>query len=146
MPNVGSLLKDEITRVSRKEIRKETLTTKKATTQHRHLIAVLSKRVGELERQVAALSRKVSAATPVPAADATPKRSRFSPKALLTQRNRLGLSAGQFGSLVGVSAQSIYNWEKGKASPRAEQLAKVTALRGVGKREVAKRLEQLQSE
>jgi DNA-binding transcriptional regulator YiaG len=146
MPNVGSLLKDEIARVSRKEIRKETLTTKKVTVQHRHLIATLNKKVVALERQLAALSCKVSATTPAPTVEPSLTKIRFSPKALLAQRNRLALSAADFGSLVGVSAQSIYNWEKGKASPRAEQLAKVTALRGVGKREVAKRLEQLQSE
>ena len=146
MPNVGSLLKDEITRVSRKEIRKETLATKKTTAQHRHHIAALSKKVIALERQVAFLSRKALAATPSPATRASPKKFRFSPKALLAQRNRLDLSAADFGSLVGVSAQSIYNWEQGKAVPRAEQLAKVAALRGVGKREAAKRLEQLQPE
>lgn len=146
MPNVGVLLKEEITRVARKEIRKETLKTRKATTQHRHLIAALSKRVGELERKVAALSRKISAATPVPAADAAPRRIRFSPKALLAQRHRLDLSAADFGNLVGVSAQSIYGWESGKTVPRAEQLTKVAALRGVGKREVARRLEELQPE
>jgi len=146
MPNVGSLLKDEITRVSRKEIRKETLATKKTTAQHRHHIAALSKKVIALERQVAFLSRKVLAAISDPVANASPKKIRFSPKALLAQRNRLDLSAADFGSLVGVSAQSIYNWEQGKAVPRAEQLAKVAALRGVGKREAAKRLEQLQPE
>ena len=127
-------------------IRKETLATKKATAQHRRVIAALSKKVTALERQVAFLSRKVLAAISDPVANASPKKIRFSPKALLAQRNRLDLSAADFGSLVGVSAQSIYNWERGKAVPRAEQLAKVAALRGVGKREAAKRLEQLQSE
>ena len=127
-------------------IRKETLATKKATAQHRRVIAALSKKVTALERQVAFLSRKVLAAISDPVANASPKKIRFSPKALLAQRNRLDLSAADFGSLVGVSAQSIYNWEQGKAVPRAEQLAKVAALRGVGKREAAKRLEQLQSE
>ncbi len=59
------------------------------------------------------------------------------------QRERLGLSADDFGKLLGVSAQSIYNWEHEKARPRAEQLSKVAALRGIGKREAKARLEQL---
>ena len=122
------------------------MATKKATAQHRHLISALNKKVIALERQVAFLSRKVLTAISAPVAKAPPKKIRFSPKALLAQRNRLDLSAADFGSLVGVSAQSIYNWEQGKAVPRAEQLAKVAALRGVGKREAAKRLEQLQPE
>ena len=56
---------------------------------------------------------------------------------------RLGLSAADYGSLVGVSAQSIYNWEQGHASPRPAQLKVIAALRGVGKREAQERLKQL---
>ena len=58
-------------------------------------------------------------------------------------RERLGLSADDFGKLLGVSAQSIYNWEHENARPRAEQLANVAALRGIGKREAKARLDQL---
>jgi transcriptional regulator with XRE-family HTH domain len=54
---------------------------------------------------------------------------------------RLGLSAGDFGKLVGVSANSVYAWESGSTIPRREQLAKIAALRAVGKLEAAKRLE-----
>jgi len=43
----------------------------------------------------------------------------------------------------GVSGLSIYNWEKGKAKPRKEQVATLAALRGITKREAAARLEQL---
>jgi transcriptional regulator with XRE-family HTH domain len=64
-------------------------------------------------------------------------------KALRVQRERLGLSAEDFGKLLGVSAQSIYNWEHAKARPRAEQVSKLAALRGIGKREAEARLDQL---
>jgi len=126
-------------------IRKETLATKKATAQHRRVIAALSKKVTALERQVAFLSRKVLAAISDPVANASPKKPRFSPKALLGQRNRLDLSAADFGILVGVSAQSIYNWERGSAIPRAEQLARLATLRGIGKREARERLKSVPS-
>ena len=58
-------------------------------------------------------------------------------------RERLGLSVGDFGKLLGVSAQSIYNWERETAYPRGEQLAKLAALRSIGKREAQARLAQL---
>ena len=45
--------------------------------------------------------------------------------------------------LLGVSGQSVYKWELGKARPRARQLEAIAALRGVGKREVNARLEAL---
>jgi len=40
---------------------------------------------------------------------------------------------------MGVSAQSIYNWERKKAAPRKEQLAALVAFRSLGKREVSAR-------
>jgi DNA-binding transcriptional regulator YiaG len=48
------------------------------------------------------------------------------------------------GALVGVSAQTIYNWEGGTTRPRAEQLAAIAAVRKMGKREVKARLDQMQ--
>jgi DNA-binding transcriptional regulator YiaG len=68
---------------------------------------------------------------------------RFVAKGLRSQRNRLGLSAAEFGKLVGVSAQSVYNWERKLATPRPGQLTSLAALRGIGKREAHARLEQL---
>ena len=68
---------------------------------------------------------------------------RFSAKGLHSQRNRLGLSATDFGRLLGVSPQTIYNWEQEAAHPRSEQLGKLAALRGIGKREAGERLKQL---
>ena len=68
---------------------------------------------------------------------------RFVAKGLKSQRSRLALSAADYGSLVGVSAQSIYNWEQGHASPRPAQLKMIAALRGLGKREAQERLKQL---
>jgi transcriptional regulator with XRE-family HTH domain len=62
-----------------------------------------------------------------------------------SNRKRLGLSAADFGLLVGASGQSVYAWEQGKARPRGKNLAAIAALRGVGKREVVERLAALKS-
>jgi DNA-binding transcriptional regulator YiaG len=51
------------------------------------------------------------------------------------------LSAGDFGKLVGVSANSVYAWESGSTVPRRAQLARIEALRTMGKREAVQRLE-----
>ena len=143
MPNIGTVLKAEISRLSRKESRGQIDATKKATTQHRRDIATLKRQVAQLERQVRLLSRTTLRATPVESPGAPGKRVRFVAKGLRTQRGRLGLSAAQFGALIGVSAQSVYNWERESAHPRGEQLAKLAALRGIGKREAEARLAQL---
>lgn len=65
---------------------------------------------------------------------------RFSAKGLAAQRSRLGLSAAQMGLLLGVSGQSIYKWEAGKARPRASQLPAIVQLKKIGKREVVGQL------
>jgi len=44
------------------------------------------------------------------------------------------------GTLIGVSGQSIYKWEQGKAKPRASQLQAIAVARKMGKRDVAAKL------
>jgi DNA-binding transcriptional regulator YiaG len=143
MPNIGTVLKVEIARLSRKEIRSQVDPTKKVTAQHRRDIAVLKRQVAQLERQVTQLSSKLLGGRPAMPSDSTAKPTRFSAKGLQSQRKRLGLSAGDFGRLLGVSAQTIYNWEHEAARPRGEQRGKLAALRAVGKREAGARLKQL---
>jgi len=60
---------------------------------------------------------------------------------MAAQRRRLGLSAAECGLLIGASAQSIYNWEEGKARPRAQHLQAIFALRNLGRRKANEILE-----
>jgi DNA-binding transcriptional regulator YiaG len=145
MPNILPVLREEISRLSRKEIRSQVGATKDATTQHRRHIAALKRQVARLQQQVTLLSRKVFDTPQAVSAVATPTRSRFIAKGLRSQRKHLGLSAADYGKLLGVSAQSIYKWERELASPRSEQLSRLAALRGIGKREAAERLKRLRS-
>jgi DNA-binding transcriptional regulator YiaG len=140
MANIGALLKQEITRLSRREIRTETQTTKQASSQYRHDIAALKREMTTLKRQVALLQHRDTSTVPPSASD--DKKVRFVAKGLRSQRSRLGLSAENYGKLVGVSAQSVYNWEQGHSTPRSQQLVAIAALRSIGKREAVARLEQ----
>jgi DNA-binding transcriptional regulator YiaG len=142
MPNLASILKQEIGRVARKEVRRETASLKKASTTHRSDLAALKRRVAELERQLRLAARHA----PEPAAAAAndesiPEGTRFSAKGLSTHRKRLGLSAGDLALLIGASTQSIYNWESGKARPNRKFLPTLVALRTVGKKETLAHLE-----
>jgi DNA-binding transcriptional regulator YiaG len=146
MPNVGAVIREEITRLSRRESRSQVAVTKKATVRHRHEIATLKRLVAGLARQVALLNRKILRAPPATAASSSAvdgKKVRFVAKGLRSQRERLRLSQPNLGKLLGVSAQTIYNWEHGESRPRAEQLLKIATLRNIGKRDAAKRLKQL---
>ena len=68
---------------------------------------------------------------------------RFRADGLKSHRAKLGLSAKDYGRLVGVAAITVYQWESGKSKPRKAQVAKLAAVRGMGKREAEKRLELL---
>jgi DNA-binding transcriptional regulator YiaG len=57
------------------------------------------------------------------------------------QRQRLKLSAADFGKLVGVSGLTVYNWEHGKGRPKKERLATLVAVREMGRREALAKLE-----
>lgn len=146
MPNIAAVLKEEVARVARKEVRAQTDDMRKASAQHRAHIAALRRRIEDLEKQLKQVGR--AGARVAPAADGeegqgTPRR--FSPTRLAAQRRKLGLSAADFAALLGVSGQSIYKWEHGEARPRAKQLEAIAELRGIGKREAAQRLEKLRA-
>ena len=140
MPNVGALLKQEMARIARKESRAEVRGAKRASAQLRRSIAILRRQVSNLERQVLLLQRRMLDRPPASTPPMDAKGLRFVAKGLKSQRNRLGLSAADYGKLVGVSAQSVYNWEQGNANPRPEQLKMIAAVRAMGKREAQARL------
>jgi DNA-binding transcriptional regulator YiaG len=146
MPNIAAVLKDEIARIARKEVRVQTEDFRKTSGQYRAHIATLRRRIDELERELKRVG-KAAGRTAAPAPDASEDmpgaRRRFSPARLAAQRKKLGLSAADFATLLGVSGQSVYKWENGEARPRARQLEAIAELRGIGKREAAERLEQL---
>ena len=146
MPNIASILKSEISRVARKEVRAEVASLKQAVSAYRTQIAALKRRTQALEQQLRRLG-KAGAKTAGPGTDETgrPRALRFSAKGLATQRRRLGLSANDCGLLVGASGQSIYKWEDGKARPRAKHLPSIAALRSMGKKEAAARLASLRA-
>src|SRR5215218_1958713 len=146
MPNIAAVLKDEIARIARKEVRSQTEDFKKSSAQYRAHIAALRRRVDELERQLKRVGKSTGRSS-APAAeedDSDGRQRRFSATRLAAQRRKLGLSAADFAALLGVSGQSVYKWEHGESRPRAPQLEAIAALRGVGKREAAARLEKIQ--
>jgi DNA-binding transcriptional regulator YiaG len=140
MPNIASIFKDEIVRLARKEVRKEVEGLKKTSAQYRSDIAGLKRRVAALEKQQARVEQKGPKKAIGVAEDEVNSRYRFSAKRFAAQRQKLGVSAGDMGALIGVSAQTIYNWEAGKSRPRQQQLAAIAAVRKLGKRQVQARL------
>jgi DNA-binding transcriptional regulator YiaG len=144
MSKIASVFKEEITRLARKETKTQTQVLRKANVQYRHDIAQLKRQVDALSKQVSFLQQQERKRTSAAVAEGAAEGKRFSKRGLATHRRKLGLSAADYATLVGVSAQTIYNWELGKSKPREQQLAALVAVRQLGKREALKRLELLE--
>lgn len=146
--NIATALRAEIVRLARKELRQETRAMKKAIGTYRSEIAALKRRALALEKALRRQGRRGRGGADdaeIATDAAAGGQLRFSAKGLAAQRKRLGLSASDFGLLVGASGQSIYNWESGQIRPRASQLTSIAAVRALGKREAAARLEALRA-
>jgi DNA-binding XRE family transcriptional regulator len=143
MPNIAAVLREEIVRLARKEIRRQTSVLRRASAQYRKDIAEMKRRVSGLQRKVIPLERQVLRGVSSQVREVDAEHVRFTAKGLRSQRKRLGLSAANCGKLIGVTGQTIYSWEGGTSRPRKEQVARIVALRDMGKREARARLEQL---
>ena len=143
MPDVAAVLRQEIQRLARKELRQQLTPLKKTTTELRKRLSDAQREIGALQKAVRTLeAEEARRLTEAPEPDPDTK-LRFSPKWVAADRKRLGLSADDYGRLIGVSGQTIYAWERGVSRPREESLAAWAAVRGIGKRAARQRLELL---
>ena len=141
MPNIATVLKQEITRLARKEAKAHVEPLRTASAQYRKDIAELKRQLRAMKKRVDYLDAQERKRLRKPVSVSEAEGRRFSPGWLKAHRHRLGLAAADYAELVGVSPQTIYNWEHGKSKPRKEQLAALAAIRRIGKREAQRRLE-----
>lgn len=157
MPNVAAVLKEEIRRLSRKEIRSETSKLisqvkelKKTVSTLKREKAGLESRIGRLERGAttgsAGGSSPRSADTSLPAdADGAPL-PRFSPAWVAKDRKRLGLSGEDYGRLCGVSRITIWSWEKGRSRPQSAPLRRWGKVRQLSRKKAYALLDAMDAE
>ncbi len=143
MPNIAMVLREELTRLARKEIRTQTDALRKASAEYRKKIAEMKRQVSELQRKVTSLEKRVHRKIPSQVGEPDTKSFRFSARGLGSNRKRLGLSASDYGKLIGVTGQTVYKWEKEASRPREQQMAALAALRRMGQKEARARLEDL---
>ena len=134
MPNIATVLKDEIQRLARKESKKQTAILRKATTQYRRDIAALKRQLKTAISKLAileSLARKQQGAQ-VEKVETDGKR--YSARSVKAHRRKLGLSARDYGKLIKVTGKTVYTWEQGNARPRAGAFKRWVAIRSLGKR------------
>src|ERR1035437_6268451 len=136
MPNVNAVLPQEISRLSKRVVNISTKVTRRLVTQHRRDIAALKRQVHGLTQRLASVEKTTSKSALMPTAPPELlEKARFRADGLRSHRAKLGLSAKNYGKLVGVAGITIYKWEARKSKPRQAQVAKLIAVRGFGRSE-----------
>lgn len=149
MANVMKVLRDEITRLARKEVKASVTKVHKPTVRLKHDVAALKRAVAAIGKQIKLLQGMVDkiakiqpAAAPVQAAKA-----RLTGKGIRSLRRKLNLSQGDFGKLLKVTTQAVGNMERksGALAVRKVTRAAILAIRGLGAREAKAKLAELQA-
>jgi DNA-binding transcriptional regulator YiaG len=147
MSTLAQTIKNEIRRISRREIglalskfRKDHIALKKRLAEQKSKLSVIEKENKELSKKLAAFSQYQRAE-----AGSTSKDGQVAiyARGIKSIRRRLGLSQINLATLVGMNRISIAHWEKksGKITIRKpEVIKKLTELKGMKKREVVARL------
>ena len=143
MPNVAQVLREEITRLARKEVRAACDPLRKHVRTLRQTVKSQQATITKLDKalaKMANLSTSSSASLYAPEEEET--RARVTPASIKRHRSRLKLSQAQLGALLDVSTNTIVRWEAGTSNPRVQHRAALIKLRDLGRRDVTKMLEE----
>jgi DNA-binding transcriptional regulator YiaG len=146
MPDLNKPIREEITRLTRKELKQALQIQKTTNTALKKSLAAVKAECAELKREVKAIQKRLPAPPPAPAApevaDETLKRFRPTSKTVKQLRAKLGVSQAELAKLLNVSGQAVYLWERkdGRLQLRSQAKASLFALRAIGKREAKARL------
>ena len=141
MPNVTAILKQEISRIAKKEAKSFFKDLPSSFGSLKRTVSEQKKRITALEAKVAKLEKSIAKDSKL----SLPKpeeleHSRLGASNVVKLRKKLGITRAEMAKLVGSSTNSVFLWENGKATPRSQAKSKIIALRGLGKREIKKLL------
>ena len=140
MRNLIDALRNEITRLARKETKGQITALRAASARYRHEIAELKRVTKDLEKRLAHIEQQERKRAKKPSSPELAEGTRFSSRGLKSHRAKLGLSVADYGLLAGVDRKMMYRYERGETKPRRGQVAKFVAVRNLGKREARRRL------
>jgi len=149
VPGLTKLFQDETRRLARKEMKADLDILRKENVELRRSISALRQQLVQVTRQVRQIERSTGKLEKaIPQEEATgAERARISGKTIRNLRSRLRLTQAEFAALVGVSPQSVYQWERREDQLQFRGGAKeaIVALKDVGAREARRRLEKKKS-
>ena len=140
MAKLESIIKSEITRLAKREVRSTFRPLRKEVWRMKLKLSNLIKNFAVLDRLAKEASRGKSTEPKLEATPEEVKASRLTPERIAGLRKKLGISQRELGLLVGATTGAVLSWEKGKFKPRGDKKAALVALRKVRKRDVRKML------
>jgi len=146
MPNIATVLKQEISRLARKEAKAQMTPLNQSLTKERAKVAVLRREVAALKRETAglasALKKQLGAKSSRGRADldAALSGEKWRKDSVRSTRRRFDVTQGEFARLLGVSLNSISGWETGRSEPREKTRAAILELRSLSKDTVQAKL------
>ena len=143
MSDLMRSLRDEIRRQTKKTFRADIDKLQKTVSQQRRDIAKIKRDLEAAQKRISFLETQERKRI---AGSKSEKPVRFSAKSVKSHRSRLGLSAAEYGKLIGVSGPTIYQWERGKSRPRKPQIEMLVEVRSIGRKEARARLRILADE
>ncbi len=142
MGKVEGVIKSEIVRLAKREVRKISGPLGRNVRSLKSTVSQLRKAVLALQQITASQQKELEKGKTVLAA--TPeevKESRFSPRLIRSLRKHLGITQKELAILTGVTVGAAHLWESGQFKPSMKKKAAMVALRKLGRREVRKLLE-----
>lgn len=145
MPNFSKMFQEEVRRLARKEAKTDLSRLKIEVVELRKALSATRKQLASLQQGLKRVKKVVPMPVEAENEDGRASGGRVSAKTIIKLRERLGLTQGEFAKLVGVTGQSIYQWEhkEGTLTFRRGAKERIIALKGIGSREARRRLEEM---
>ena len=139
MGKIENIVKSEILRLAKKEVRAVFLPLRREVWKIRLNLSHLAKNFHSLERTTKEqIRRGESKKLKLEASVEEAKASRFTPERIRLLRKKLGISQKDLGILAGVSTGAVTSWEKGNFRPNLNKKTILVAIRKLRKRGVKK--------
>lgn len=148
MPDIARVLKEEIQRLARKESKAAVASLRKDNAMLKRAVADHNRRLAKLEREnrlLLAEAQKRRKQSMQVTGDEVDK-ARITAKMIRAIRAKLHLSQAELAALLGVNAQTVYQWEhkEGRLNFRGDAKAAIVDVRKLDKKEAQQRLDALQ--
>jgi len=142
MLDVGKVLKDEISRLARKEAKQVAEPLMKRTQELRNTLRAQRQEIAALRKELARKQDKITKSLIVAGSvkNGQEPKVRIRSESFISHRKRFRLSQREMALLLGVSPLTISHWELGKSSPRDQNRSAFAELRNMSAREVKERL------